>query len=122
VGKSIEQLEREECRLRILQILYDAGNALRAKTVRKILDDLSCPMTWDTFMRHVEFLVSELGIRAFPASLANDMNNVEQAKYIRMMKGASFDSSEVSTMMLRIRSLGRSHIEDNATILGVAKP
>jgi hypothetical protein len=119
--KSIEQIEREECRLRYLQVLYEVGNALSAKSVRRMLDNLGCPLTWENFMRHVEWLVSEGGIRAFPATIERTLNDVEQAKYVKMMKTASFDAPETSLMMLRIRSLGKHHIEGNAVIMGVAK-
>lgn len=122
MAKSIEQIEREECRLKFLQVLYDAGHALRAKTVRSVLDNLNCSLTWDDFMRHVEWLVSEQAIHAFPSDLRDDMTNVERAKYVSKMKRASFDSPECAQMMLRIRSLGRHHIEGNAAIIGVAAP
>jgi hypothetical protein len=39
-----------------------------------------------------------------------------------MMKRASFDSPDASKMLLRIRSLGRNHVEGTVEILGVAKP
>lgn len=120
--KSIEQIEREECRLKFLQVLYETGSALRAKTLRNVLDTLNCSLTWDTFMSHVEWLVSERAIHAFPPDLEDDMNNVEQAKFIAKIKRASFDSPEASQMLVRIRSLGRHHIERNEVIKGVALP
>lgn len=120
---SWEQAQREELRLCMLKLLYEAGRPLRGKTVRSMADDFGHPTTWDGFIRAVKYLRSEHLIYCFPAGLNESQSDVAAAKFVDLLMSASFDSHEGSTFMLKIAPRGAKFIEGNATdVVGVAKP
>ena len=118
----INQIQNEEIRRGLLVVLFEAGSALRAKTVRSIMDSLNYSTAWEDFLEHVEYLAGEELIRVFPNGTEVELNEVQQAKYIAQCKRTNYDSPESEKIMLRIRQRGRRFMEGNdLSVVGVAK-
>jgi hypothetical protein len=109
----IKQAHNREIRRCLLQVLYEAGSALRAKSVRSIMSDLGTSVFWSEFLDHVEYLAGEELVRVFPAGARQELSDVEQAQFIADCKRLRFDAPECETVMLRIRQKGRHFIEGN---------
>jgi hypothetical protein len=121
--KTLSQIQTEETRRCLLVVLYESGSALRAKTVRSIMDSLNSSTSWDDFIHQLEYLAGEELLRAFPADTDHELNDVEQARYLATCKRMNFDSPESGKIMIRIRQRGRRFIEGNdGSVVGVAKP
>ncbi|HEX8091457.1 MAG TPA: hypothetical protein VF762_21565 [Blastocatellia bacterium] len=120
--KGVKQVETEETRRCLLVVLYEAGSALRAKTVRSIMDSLNSSTSWDDFLAQAEYLAGEELVRVFPADAESELTDVQQAKYIGTCKRMSFDSPEAGKIMMRIRQRGRRFMEGNDdSVVGVAE-
>ena len=119
--KSMVQIQQEEDRRALLVVLCEAEDALRARTVRSIMEMYGAPTTWETFMSHVGYLAGEELLRVFPSGTRTELSPVDQAQYIALCKRASYDSAEANQMLLRIRQRGRHFMEGNAPdVKGVA--
>lgn len=120
--KNAEQIQNEEIRRCLLVVLYEAGSALRGKTVRSIMDSLNSSTSWDDFLKQGEYLAGEELIRVFPADADSELSDVQQARYISTCKRMNFDSTEAGQIMMRIRQRGRRFMEGNdSSVVGVAK-
>ncbi|HXU07664.1 MAG TPA: hypothetical protein VN743_01615 [Blastocatellia bacterium] len=117
------QRQKEEERRHILKWLYEAGKALRAKSVRHALSDLGvCSMLWRVFAEHLDYMAREEVIRVFPAGTRNELSEVEQAKFIEQVKSMRYDDAESETVMVRIRQKGIHFIEGNEDgVKGIAR-
>ena len=112
----------EETRRCLLVALYECGSALRAKTVRSIMDAMNHPTAWDDFINQVEYLAGEELVRCFPAEAESELTDIEQAKYLAVCKRTNYDSPDAEKIMLRIRQRGRRFIEGNDdSVVGVAR-
>lgn len=118
----LRQIENEEMRRVLLSVLYESGNALRAKRVRAIMSDLGHSVFWSEFVGHLEYLAGEELIRIFPAGSTRELSEVEQARFVADCKRLNFDSPECETVLIRIRQKGRHFIEgSDEGVRGVAR-
>jgi len=118
----IAQIQQEQTRRALLLTLYDHGGAIHAQTVRVVIDGLNYSTTWENFLAHIEYLAGEELLAAFPAGCIKEMQEMEQAKYLTLVRQSSFDSEEARSLCLRIRQRGRRFIEGNEPdVRGVSK-
>lgn len=112
-----------EERRALLQVLYEAGSAMRAKSVRSVMSQLGASVFWSTFMGHVEYMTEEDVIRCYPADGSKrKLTDIEQAEYVAKCKRLSYDAPECETVMLVIRQKGRHFMEGNADdVKGIAR-
>lgn len=119
--RTITQVELENMRRCLLQILQESGAAVHATSVRNVLDALDHPTTWERFVATLEYLAGEELIRVFPAGTETELSDVAQAKYLMIIRQASYDSKEAQQVRLRIRQRGRRFLEGNEDgVKGVA--
>src|SRR5262245_19296283 len=116
---SVEQTQREEQRLCLLRILYEAGQALRGRLCRSMMDDLGYPTTWDGFTRVIEYLRAEHLLHCFPEDLRESQNDVAESRFVQLLMNASFDCREATTFKLKIAPRGKRLIEGTEEVKGV---
>ena len=120
--KSLSQIQTEEMRRCLLVVLMESGSALRAKTVRSVMDNMNHSTSWGDFLSQCDYLAGEELIRVFPGEADQELTDVEQAKFLAVCKRTTFDSPDADKIMIRIRQRGRQFMEGNDdSVKGVAK-
>jgi hypothetical protein len=119
--KKLAQLQQEQARRVMLEVLADSVTPLRAMTVRVVMDGLNASFTWDGFLGCIAYLVGEGLICVFPVTESGECTIYQQEKYLGLMRQTSYDSQEARQMMLRLRQTGRRYLEGNEpSVKGVA--
>jgi len=112
VLKTAFQIESEIIRGVFLQALYDAGKAVRAKTVRAVLAQMYGLVEWADFILQAEYLVGEQLIRVFPVE-QDASDEIEPAQYLAMCKRMTAASPDAMKIGMQIEQRGRRFVEGN---------